>query len=95
MDGCIHDLYPHCQDLPDSHKVNYQFNSERSVVKVLSRLFYLDIWCILVSKAVRVSMYLTATGFILQHRFFANFTCLSSLLRYFKPLKNINIGRRH
>ena len=38
---------------------------------------------------------LTATGFILQHRFFANFTCLSSLLRYFKPLKNINIGRRH
>ena len=39
--------------------------------------------------------YETATGFILQHRFFANFTCLSSLLRYFKPLENINIGRRH
>ena len=38
---------------------------------------------------------ITATGFILQHRFFANFTCLSSLLRHFKPLKNINIGRRH
>ena len=37
----------------------------------------------------------TATGFILQHRFFANLACLSSLLRYFKPLKNINIGRRH
>ena len=43
----------------------------------------------------RLSQYITATGFILQHRFFANFTCLSSLLRHFKPLKNINIGRRH
>ena len=33
--------------------------------------------------------------FILQHLFFANFTCVSSLLRQFKPLKNITLGRRH
>ena len=45
--------------------------------------------------AINYFLYVTATGFILQHRFFANFTCLSSLPRHFKPLKNINIGPRH
>ena len=44
---------------------------------------------------LQINMIYHATGFILQHRFFAKFTCLSSLLRHFKPLKNIKLGRRH
>ena len=66
------------------YKISYMLYTISNIINKTSDMLY------------KISyLYKTATGFILQHRFFANFTCLSSLLRYFKPLKNINIGRRH